>query len=233
MREALDLLGTVLEVFATDDASHRHSDLRHRAEEAGIAWTVVDDDVVAEVADAVTPQGVVAVCRSVVATLAELPTTPRLVLVCHEIRDPGNVGAVIRCADAAGAEAVVLTGDSVDPENPKAVRASAGSLFHLPVITHRDHDAALDRLRDAGVGVLATTGGASIDLFDPVLDLAAPTAWVMGNEAQGLPAELVEAADHAVAVPILGRAESLNLATAAAVCLYASARAHQMTNGTT
>lgn len=233
VREALELTDVVSEVFATEDAASRHVDLRDRASARGTPWTVVEDDVLAEVADAVTPQGVVAVCRSVTATLAELPASPRLVLVCHEIRDPGNVGAVIRCADAAGADAVVLTGDSVDPENPKAVRASAGSLFHLPVIATRDHTSVLERLRADGVQVLATTGGARLDLFDPALDLAAPTAWLMGNEAQGLPEVVIGEADDAVAVPILGRAESLNLATAAAVCLYASARAHRTTNGTT
>ncbi|WP_317698742.1 RNA methyltransferase, partial [Aeromicrobium sp. REDSEA-S32_B7] len=118
----------------------------------------------------------------------------------------------------------------VDPTNPKAVRASAGSLFHLPVVVERDHDLVLAALRERGLQVLATDGEADLDLFEaeratsPV-DLAAPTAWVMGNEAQGLSAQVRDAADLAVAVPILGQAESLNLATAAAVCLYASARA--------
>ena len=193
-------------------------------------WSVVDDDVLAEIADATTPQGVVAVCDTVVRSLDALPATPRLVVVCHDMRDPGNAGAVLRCADAAGADAVVLSADSVDPTNPKAVRASAGSLFHLPVVVERDHDLVLAALRERGLQVLATDGEADLDLFEaeratsPV-DLAAPTAWVMGNEAQGLSAQVRDAADLAVAVPILGQAESLNLATAAAVCLYASARA--------
>ncbi len=225
VREALAEPDVVREVFATAAASRRHPGLREAADAADVAWTEVDDDVLAEVADATTPQGVVAVCASVVGALADLPASPRLVVVCHEMRDPGNAGAVVRCADAAGADAVVLTGDGVDPLNPKAVRATAGSLFHLPVLAHRDHDEVLAALRDRGLQVLATTGAADVDLFSPSLDLAAPTAWVMGNEAQGLPDAVVASADRAVAVPILGRAESLNLATAAAVCLYASARA--------
>lgn len=224
VREALAETDVVSEVFATADAEGRHPGLREDAQTAGIAWHTVEDAVLAEVADAVTPQGVVAVCHDVVRDLDDLPTSPRLVLVCHEIRDPGNVGAVIRCADAAGADAVVLTGDCVDPQNPKAVRASAGSLFHLPVVVHREHHEVAGRLREAGVRLLATTGSASLDLFDEGLDLASPTAWILGNEAQGLPDEVVAASDDAVAVPILGRAESLNLATAAAVCLYASAK---------
>lgn len=225
VREALEHPGTVTEVFATTEATERHAAMGEVAQRDGVTWSVVGDDVVAEVADAVTPQGLVAVCHSVVGTLDALPEQLRLVLACHEIRDPGNVGAVIRCADAAGADAVVLTGDSVDPQNPKAVRASAGSLFHLPVLVHHDHTSAIAALREHGVQVLATTGSADVDLFDDSLDLARPTAWLMGNEAQGLPADVQEATDRAVAVPIIGRAESLNMATAAAVCLYASARA--------
>ncbi|WP_375003408.1 TrmH family RNA methyltransferase [Aeromicrobium sp. CTD01-1L150] len=233
VREALELPGTVTEVFATAEAGERHADVGELAHRGGVTWSVVGDDVVAEVADAVTPQGLVAVCRDVVAGLDALPRQLRLVLLCHEIRDPGNVGAVIRCADAAGADAVILTGDSVDPQNPKAVRASAGSLFHLPVVVHGAHGGALAALQERDVQVLATTGSADVDLFDASLDLARPTAWLMGNEAHGLPPEVLEASDRAVAVPILGRAESLNLATAAAVCLYASAKALASTSGGT
>lgn len=230
VREALAVPDVVLEVFATAAAQGRHPLLHQAADAASVTWTVVDDEVLAEVADATTPQGIVAVCRTVVRGLEAVPDEARLVVVCHDMRDPGNAGAVIRCADAAGADAVVLSADSVDPTNPKAVRAGAGSLFHLPVVVHRDHGEVLEALRARGLQVLATDGDADIDLFDADregsgLDLAAPTAWVMGNEAQGLPAEVRDAADLAVAVPILGRAESLNLATAAAVCLYASARA--------
>lgn len=225
VREALALPGVVHEVFATAAATERHGALHDVALDTEVTWTVVDDDVLAEVADATTPQGLVAVCSTVVVGLDALPGDARLVVVCHDMRDPGNAGAVIRCADAAGADAVVLSADSVDPTNPKAVRASAGSLFHLPVVVERDHAAVLRALRERGLQVLATDGEADRSLFDADLDLQPPTAWVMGNEAQGLPAAVRDAADRAVAVPILGRAESLNLATAAAVCLYASARA--------
>lgn len=225
VREALASDRPPIEVFVTDDASVRHPELAESARAAGVAWHVVTDDVVAEIADAVTPQGVVARCPSLVRTIDDLPADARLVVVCHEIRDPGNVGAVIRCADAAGADAVVLSGDCVDPQGPKAVRATAGSLFHLPVVVHRDHHEVVTLLQDRGVQVFAADGGGDRGLFDVELDLARPTAWVMGNEARGMTDEVRAAADHVVSVPILGRAESLNLATAAAVCLYASARA--------
>lgn len=232
VREALSVPDAVHEVFATAAATDRHAALHDVALDADVSWSVVEDEVLAEIADATTPQGLVAVCGTVVRGLDAVPEDARLVVVCHDMRDPGNAGAVIRCADAAGADAVVLSADSVDPTNPKAVRASAGSLFHLPVVVERDHGAVLTLLRAHGLQVLATDGGAALDLFDAErdgsgLDLARPTAWIMGNEAQGLPAEVRDAADQAVAVPILGRAESLNLATAAAVCLYASARAQE------
>ena len=119
----------------------------------------------------------------------------------------------------------MFVGDSVDPYNPKSVRATVGSIFHLPVVTERDIPGALTRLRGLGLQVLAADGGGDVSLFDEALDLSRPTAWLMGNEAWGLPAEIRDLADQVVSVPIYGRAESLNLATAAAVCLYASARA--------
>jgi TrmH family RNA methyltransferase len=153
--------------------------------------------------------------------------------VLAHVRDPGNAGTVLRCADAAGADAVVLTGASVDLYNPKAVRASAGSLFHLPVAVGLPVQEAVAGLRDAGVRVLAADGAGDRDL-DTELDegaLGRPTAWIFGNEAWGLPEETRALADEVVRVPIHGRAESLNLATAAAVCLYASAREQRAPGG--
>jgi TrmH family RNA methyltransferase len=155
---------------------------------------------------------------------AALPVAPRLVAICAEIRDPGNAGTVIRCADAAGADGVVLAGDSVDPYNPKTVRASVGSLFHLPVIREADPYAAVRAAQDAGLQVLAADGAGDVELHAAGALLGAPTAWLFGNEAHGLPDELADAADHRVRIPIHGRAESLNLSTAAALCLYESAR---------
>ena len=227
VREALGVDGVVLEVFATADASERHPELESLAGAAGLEWHVVTDDVVAEVADSVTPQGLVARCRSLVGTLAELPAAVGFVVVCADIRDPGNAGAVIRCADAVGADAVILTGDSVDPLNPKAVRASAGSLFHLPIVAHRDVEEVVDELRSRGLQILAADASGDRDIFDPRVDPVPPTAWVFGNEAWGLPEPIRSLADAVVAVPIFGRAESLNLATAAAVCLYATAWARR------
>ncbi len=229
VREALADAGVVVEVFASVEATDRHPDLMALAGAADVEWHVVTDDVVAEVADAVTPQGLVARCRSLVLSLAELPADATFVVVCADIRDPGNAGAVVRCADAAGADVVILAGDSVDPLNPKAVRASAGSLFHLPIVVHREVADVITELRSRGLQVFAADASGELDIFDSRVDPVSPTAWMFGNEAWGLPEDVRALADAVVAVPIFGRAESLNLATAAAVCLYATAWARRST----
>lgn len=228
VRESLAEPDAAVEVFATEVGSAQHADLRAAAEAGDVPWHVVTDDVVEAIADTVQPQGLVARCRIPTHTVDSLLASgPTFVVVCADIRDPGNAGAVIRCADAAGAQGVVLVGDSVDPFNPKSVRATAGSIFHLPVVTDRDEAATIAKLQSAGLQVLAADGGGDTTVYDVGLDLARPTAWLMGNEAWGLPADTRELADRVVAVPIYGRAESLNLATAAAVCLFATARARE------
>jgi TrmH family RNA methyltransferase len=230
VREALDRPGTVHEVFVTRDAADRHPDLVAAAESAALPVHLVSGEVMAALSQTVTPQGLVAVCALLDVPLADvLAHRPRLLAVLAHARDPGNAGTVIRAADAAGADGVLLTGDSVDPYNGKCVRASAGSLFHLPVSLGGRVEDDLPALRAAGLTVLAADGHADLDL-DEAADaglLDGPTAWVFGNEAWGLPEATRALADRVVKVPIHGRAESLNLATAAAVCLYASARVHR------
>jgi TrmH family RNA methyltransferase len=188
----------------------------------------------ANLAQTVTPQGVVAVCRFLDVPLDQIVgSRPCLVTVLAQVRDPGNAGTVIRAADAAGADAVVVTDASVDLYNGKCVRASAGSLFHVPVVTGVGVAAATAALRSAGLRIMAADSGGETDL-DRLAGsggLAGPTAWLFGNEAWGLPGQSRALADETVRVPIHGRAESLNLATAAAVCLYASARAQRARGG--
>ncbi len=223
VREAL-AAGAVVELFGTGPALERHADLAAQAPEV----SAVTDDGFAALAETVHPQGLVAVCEQSDVPIAEaLAKQPRLVAVVAEIRDPGNAGTVLRTADAAGASAVIFAGEAVDPYNGKCVRASAGSLFHVDVV--RSPLAVVDLLQDSGLQVLATSGTGDDDV-DSLLDgglLAAPTAWVFGSEAHGLPDDLLTAADRRVRVPIYGGAESLNLAAAAAICLYASARAQR------
>ncbi|MEU1075401.1 MULTISPECIES: RNA methyltransferase [unclassified Streptomyces] len=221
---------TLTELFTTVEAAERYADIVAAARDAGARVHYADDEVLAEVSQTVTPQGLVGVCRFLDSPFEDiLAARPKLVAVLAHVRDPGNAGTVLRCADAAGADAVVLTDASVDLYNPKSVRASVGSLFHLPVAVGVPVEQAVRGLRDAGVRILAADGAGEDDLDDE-LDagtMGGPTAWIFGNEAWGLPEETRALADAVVRVPIHGRAESLNLATAAAVCLYASARAQR------
>ena len=218
----------ITELFVTAAARSRHAGLVEDVARTAAPVHLVSGDVMSELAQTVTPQGLLAVCRFIDIPLAELAaTSPRLVAVLANVRDPGNAGTVLRTADAAGAQGVIFAAASVDAYNSKCVRSSAGSLFHLPLVLGAPVAEAVTALRDAGLSVLAAEGGAAqrLDELDGEGRLALPTAWLFGNEAWGLPAELAALADDAVAVPIYGRAESLNLAAAAAVCLYASARA--------
>ncbi|MGY1454942.1 TrmH family RNA methyltransferase [Streptomyces sp. SS8] len=225
---------TLTELFTTPEAAERHADIVAAARTAGARVRTATDEVIAELSQTVTPQGLVGICRFLDLPFDRvLAARPRLVAVLANVRDPGNAGTVLRCADAAGADAVVLTDASVDLYNPKSVRASVGSLFHLPVAVGVPVERAVAGLREAGVRVLAADGAGEHDL-DTELDegrMGGPTAWVFGNEAWGLPEETRALADEVVRVPIHGRAESLNLATAAAVCLYASARAQRASGG--
>ena len=225
--EALAAGDVVTQLFVTAAAQPRHTDLIELAASQGADVHLVSGEVMTELAQTITPQGVLAVCRFVDVPLADVPAGSRLVVVLANVRDPGNAGTVLRTADAAGAGGVIFAGSSVDPYNSKCVRASAGSLFHLPVVTGIPVEEAVRVLRDRGLQVLAADGGATTTLDDlqSAGQLGRPTAWLLGNEAWGLPADVLDLADEAIAVPIYGRAESLNLAAAAAVCLYASARA--------
>jgi TrmH family RNA methyltransferase len=224
VREALALPGCVREVFAVPG---RHDDLRPAADAAGAPWLDADEAALASLSETVSPQGVVAVCHSLDRPLDDVLATALagpapLVVVCADVRDPGNAGTVVRCADAVAADAVVLSGDAVDLHNGKTVRASVGSVFHLPVALHHDTAEVVAALRARGVSVLAADGAGEIGLYDVPDVLRGPVAWLFGNEAWGLPDEVAALADHRVRIPIQGRAESLNLATAAAVCLYAT-----------
>ncbi|HWH28392.1 MAG TPA: RNA methyltransferase [Mycobacteriales bacterium] len=231
VREAL-VAGALEVLYAEPD---RQPDLERAARAAGTTVVAVSPPVLAAMAETVTPQGVVGVAALVDVPLdAALAGAPRLVAVLEAVADPGNAGTVLRAADAAGADAVVLTAGSVDPHNGKCVRATAGSLFHLPVAAGVALEECVVAARANGLQLLATSGTGDEDL-DDLLDsgvLARPTAWLLGNEATGLSEAALAAADRTVRVPVHGRAESLNLATAAAVCLYASARAQRRSGRT-
>lgn len=227
-REALAFRpDTLVEVFATPSAMERHQDIRDGAKDAGVEIVLTTEAVLDAMADTVTPQGIVAVARQSPSALRDVfAASPTLIAICEEVRDPGNLGTIIRAADAAGADAVVLTGRTVDPYNAKVVRATTGSLFHLPIAVGLELSTVVERAHEAGLRVIAADVGGDDFLARRDL-LAEPTAWLFGNEARGLDESSRGLADLALRLPIYGRAESLNLATAASVCLYETAFAQR------
>ncbi len=231
VREALTYRPAAIEeMFATPTALEKHPGLRDGAESAGIEVVYASEAVLDAMADTVTPQGVVAVARQTPTAMKDVfASAPKLVAICEEVRDPGNLGTIIRAADAAGADAVILSGRTVDLHNPKVVRATTGSLFHLPISLGGELEGVVARARAAGLRVVAADVKGD-DLLDARATgvLAEPTAWLFGNEAHGLSDEALALTDGALRVPIYGRAESLNLATAASVCLYETAFAQRV-----
>lgn len=224
--EALDHLTRLL---VTPRALAQHGRLVAEADAAGVEVLEVADPVLATVAGTVTPQGLVGVANLPPAPLDAVLDAATLAIVLVQAGDPGNAGTIIRTADAAGADAVVLTRGSVDPRNPKAVRASAGSLFHLPVVRDAALESVLTRGRDRGLQLLAAAPRAGTSYLD--LDLTRPTALLFGSEAHGLTDDVVNRCDAVASVPIHGRAESLNLAATVAVMAYEAARRRRSLGG--
>lgn len=224
--EAAAARGLVDEVFATAAAVERHRQLLR-----DLPVTLVTEPAAKALSETVTPSGLVAVCRIPDPQLdAVLAGTPQLIAVAVDLSEPGNAGTLIRIAHGMGAAAVVFAGHSVDPYNGKCLRSSAGSIFALPVITEPDTAGLLAQLRSAGLQIVATTLDGDISLDDAGM-LSAPTAWVFGPESQGLPETVTALADHRVLIPMSDGAESLNVAAAAAICLYQSARAQRQSRG--
>jgi len=221
--EAASARGLVRDVFVTESAAARHQPLL-ASQQAPVH--LVTERAAKALSDTVTPAGLFAVCEIPATGLEDvLAAAPRLVAVGVGISEPGNAGTVIRIADAMGAAAVVLGGHSVDPYNGKCLRASAGSIFSIPVVPVPDADAVVSALRAAGLQVLATTVDGETRLDEAAGLLGSPTAWLFGPESHGLSAEIAGQADHRVRIPMSGGAESLNVAAAAAICLYQSAQA--------
>lgn len=213
--------GLVSELFATEAAAQRFADLL-----AGAPVELITERAAKALSDTVTPVGLVAVCAvpdlDLDAVLAHRPT---LVAVPVGISEPGNAGTLIRVADAMGADAVVLAGPSVDPYNGKCLRASAGSIFSVPVVSEPDAVSAVARLKAAGLQILATVLDGEVSVDD--VDGSAPTAWLFGPEAHGLSDDVAALASARVRIPMTGEAESLNVASAASICLYATARSRR------
>ena len=222
-REAA-LAGKVKELYLTREAFDRYAEIVTAIEESGAEITICTEAVIEQFSSTVSPQGMTAVVKMWDQDPTNIFTSnTKLVVALTAVRDPGNAGSVIRVADAAGAQGVVMSNDSVDLFNPKVVRASVGSLFHLPISVGQELAETISAARAAGMQVLAADAN-GVSLYGGV-DLVKPTLWVFGNEAWGIPPEVLALVDEVVSIPIYGQAESLNLATASAVCLYASAQA--------
>jgi TrmH family RNA methyltransferase len=220
--EAVGSGATVHEVFHTADPETRLLPVISAARDRGIRLTEVSDAVMARLTSTVTPQGLVAVADFVDVSLDRVPETARTIPILVEVRDPGNAGTIVRSADAAGADAVVFTRSSVDIYNEKVVRATAGSLFHVPVVRDAAPEETASELRTRGFAILAADPAGAESLHNT--DLGRPTALLFGNESQGLPTDVLALADRTIRIPIAGRAESLNLAAATAVVLFEAAR---------
>ena len=209
--EAAVATGSATDVFITAEAAKRFADIVVAAGHMQVFVHPITAGAARSLADTATAPGIFAVCRPVLWRVGEaLGRSPQLVTVAVGTNDPGN--------------AVIFAGDTVDPQSSKAVRASAGSVFHVPVARSRDVGEVLRLLKGRGLQLMATAADGEVDLGTANELLARPTAWLFGNEAHGLGPELMELADHRVAIPIKGSAESLNLATAASICLWESSK---------
>lgn len=212
-------------VLITDEAAYRHLEQVQRLTDSGVKIMAASEEVISRICDTQNPQGVVAVCRQSLAIPGDL-IRPSLVAVLEGPSEPGNVGTIIRAADAAGADAVLIIEPAVDTYNPKLIRATAGSIFHVPVFRFADFEAARFQIEAWGLRLFAASADGT-DINSPDLHLAEPTAWIFGNEAHGLSVHVRSSVSQTVSVPIFGLAESLNLATAASICLYQSAFARR------
>ena len=216
--EALDSGAVVQSAYIADGAPAR---LVQRLLDAGARVYTLEPGVLERVADTVTPQPIAAVVGYVDTDLETLRDAS-FVVICVDVRDPGNAGTVLRTAEAAGADGVVCCEGSVDVYNPKTVRASAGSLFHVPVVVGPSPAATAAALKGFGLTRMATVAHDGQDYT--TVDLSGRLALLLGNEASGLPDELVDAVDARLSIPMAGRTESLNVGMAAAVVCFEAAR---------
>lgn len=222
----------VVELYVTPKAQERHAGLVARAQGSGARLWRVGESVLEAMSETRQPQGIVAVCPLVTMPLGDALAGLRLghrgfVVILDRVNDPGNAGTVIRTADAMGAAAVILTEGSVDPHNGKCVRATAGSLFHVPIAADVPAAEVIDVVRSSGCVLAAADahGTVALGTMGANAVLSGKVAWVFGNEAHGVHSDLAAAAHETIAIPQFGGAESLNMAAAAAICLYATAEA--------
>ncbi len=218
----------VKRVFVTERGAQRFAADVARALDDGIEVIEIEDAVMASISDTKTPQGILGIASMPQVEADPWAQSPRHVVALEQAQDPGNVGVVIRTADAVGVDFVVLGPGSADPFGPKSVRASAGSVFAVPVLCVDSISEPVERARGLGMCVRGTTGAAVAELFsDSGPDLLKATMWVFGNEANGLSDEVSSRCDELVRIPMYGTSESLNVGASAAICMYATAIAQR------
>ena len=224
VREALSHPDVIKEIYLSVTATDVCRDL---ASISSAPVTLVTEDVLTAMGETQVPQGIVAICRFVTQPLDHVIRAGcSMIVVLDGAGDPGNVGTIIRTAHAAGADGVVLTHDSVDPHNGKCVRATAGSLFHIPIATGAEPAQIASLAGAAGLLMAVTAADGDTDLYELVSRDSRPGfAWILGSEAHGVSDEMRALADLSVSIPMFGGAESLNVGSAAAICLYSDAAA--------
>lgn len=213
---------TVVSIFYTAIDDDRTRCVLEEAAAQQLKLYCVSDAVMKKIADTDTPQGIIAVCKVQDVTLDKLLSKGEMLLVLDRVGDPGNLGTMLRTADAAGIGGVVLLKGCVDIYAPKTVRSSMGSLFHVPVVSSVAEDKFIAEAKDAGYELLVTSLEGADNLYKA--DLGGRIAFVMGNEAGGVSASLLERADKRVFIPMAGRAESLNVAMAAGIVMFEALR---------
>lgn len=213
---------TVVSIFYTAIDDDRTRCVLEEAAAQQLKLYCVSDAVMKKIADTDTPQGIIAVCKVQDVTLDKLLSKGEMLLVLDRVGDPGNLGTMLRTADAAGIGGVVLLKGCVDIYAPKTVRSSMGSLFHVPVVSGVAEDKFIAEAKDAGYELLVTSLEGADNLYKA--DLGGRIAFVMGNEAGGVSASLLERADKRVFIPMAGRAESLNVAMAAGIVMFEALR---------
>jgi RNA methyltransferase, TrmH family len=221
---AIETLIVAPGLLGRSPAARRAAEMVAGQEAAGVRVARVSDELFGRLSDREGPTGLAAIVRGRLQPLSELPAGPRSVfVVLHEIGNPGNLGTIIRTANAAGAAGVVLVGPGTDPFDPVAVRASMGALFGLPVAQSREAGEFFAWAGDRGVTVITTSARAAVSFWDA--SYPRPLALLLGAEGSGLPAEVLARGDICVRIPMVGTAESLNLAVAAGLLLYEAQRA--------
>lgn len=210
------------QIFYTATEDERTLKLLEQAASMQLKLTCVSEAVMKKIADTETPQGIIAVCRMQEQPLEQLLASGKLLLVLDRVGDPGNIGTMLRTADAAGVGGIILLKGTADIYAPKTVRSSMGSLFHVPVLSGVAEQEFIDNAKKAGYQLLVTALDGADNLYQA--DLKGRLAFVMGNEAGGVSASLLQQADKRVFIPMRGKAESLNVAMAAGIVMFEAMR---------